>query len=64
MNFSKLKGTIEKDISHLSNLIKKDISLPYLNRGKAKKSHDEVYTDEMKEIVYRIYRKDFEIFNY
>tara|TARA_B100000900_G_scaffold378936_1_gene363459 strand:- start:12285 stop:12950 length:666 start_codon:yes stop_codon:yes gene_type:complete len=56
--------TIEKDISQLSNLINKDISLPYLNRGKEKKSYDKIYTDEMKEIVYRIYRKDFEIFNY
>ena len=55
---------IDRDLSQLSMLINKDIFLPHLNKGKAKQKYDQIYTNEMKGIVYKIYRRDFEIFNY
>ena len=55
---------IDKDLSQLSKLINKDIFLPHLNKGKAKQKYDKIYTNEMKDIVYKMYRRDFEIFNY
>ena len=55
---------LDKDLSQLSKLINKDIILPHLNKGKAKHKCDKIYTNEMKEIVYKMYRRDFEIFNY
>ena len=55
---------IDKDLSKLSKLINKDIFLPHLNKGKAKQKYEKIYTNEMKDIVYEMYRRDFEIFNY
>ncbi len=55
---------IDNDLSQLSKLINKEIILPHLNKGKAKQKYDKIYTNKMKEIVYKMYRRDFEIFNY
>ena len=56
--------SIDKDISILSEILEKEITLPLININHSKIDYTEIYTEEMRKIVRRVYRFDFELFNY
>ncbi len=55
---------LENDISKLSKKLGKVIELPLLNSNVNKPTYQEVYTKEMRDIVYEVYKRDFEILKY
>jgi LPS sulfotransferase NodH len=56
---------LHEDFKHVCNVLGRDCELPHKNRT-LKKSFDyrEYYDYEMKEIVYKCYKKDFDLFGY
>ena len=54
---------LEEDINSLSKKLKKHIKLSHHNHNN-KKDYTEVYTNEMIEKVYQLYKKDIDIFEY
>lgn len=55
---------LEGDIKKLSKYLAKDIELPLLNTNINKDPYQEVYTQEMRNIVCKIYKRDFNILKY
>ena len=51
------------DVNYLSEKLGKEIILEHLNQNK-KSSYKEVYSNEMIEVVNRVYKDDLRIFNY
>lgn len=39
-------------------------AIPHLNKSKRRRSYEEYYTPETKEIIYKYYEKDFRLFGY
>lgn len=55
---------IEEDFKYVCNKIGVKCTLLHENKTTKKKDYSEYYTIEMKNIVYDVYKNDFELFNY
>lgn len=55
--------SLESDINEFCNKYNENIELMHINMSE-RKSYDEYYTEELKEIVYEKYKEDFELLGY
>lgn len=55
---------IEKDYKYIANVLGIEKKLTHLNSSSGSKENKEVYNSKMAYVIEKIYKKDFELFNY
>lgn len=55
---------LEKDFNEICGVLGKNVVLKHENSASKKKDYMAMYDDEMKKVVYSLYKKDFDIFGY
>ncbi|WP_052746067.1 sulfotransferase family 2 domain-containing protein [Sulfurovum lithotrophicum] len=56
--------TLHNDFSHVADTLGIPVHLSHQNKTSNKKDYRTLYTEDMQETVYRLYQKDFELFDY
>jgi hypothetical protein len=64
VNFIGRFETLESDYQAVASRLGVRAELEHLNKTRRSQRYRDAYTDEMKEIVANVYRKDIELFGY
>ncbi len=56
--------TLETDFNYVCKKLNIDTQLAHQNKTKHREKYQKLYTDEMQNIIYNIYKKDFELLEY